>query len=181
MTNLLRHSWMAQVQEITTTDDDGSDPGMLYRMGEALLNTTVSVLMEHGLAVPGRRFVYPGTIPADCELLAVLFTGWTSDAYSPPIGMVSCADYLWVAGFSVVIVRCTPALPTQKGKPPTAEMMSRAAMIASRDAEALTDVVAAVGEHGGGVSVVTGPPSGGMQTVELDIQLPYGGSTIPGR
>jgi hypothetical protein len=142
----------------------------LYETALVLLADVVSCLQQQGLSPPGRQVVYMGTIPADCEQVAVVFGGYIPEPAFD--GMTFCSNYRWAGTFSVIITRCTPALPGKNGVAPSAALMNAAAEIASKDAEALVCLVDTVGEHGGDVAINTAAPSGGMQTVSVDIRLP---------
>ncbi|HEX8321640.1 hypothetical protein [Longimicrobium sp.] len=143
-------------------------PSTLSSMGEALLEIVKAAALAKGTPLPARQSVYMAPIPADCEQVAVLFTGWnpTPAADGPTI----CKPWRWMGSYSVIITRCTPAV--QKGKtPPSMEMMIEAARLASSDAEILLEAVNRLDEIGSDISVVTNAPSGGFQTVELNVQL----------
>jgi hypothetical protein len=148
----------------------------LSDMGEALLEIVRSAAVECGVTLPARQSVYMAPIPADCEQVAVLFSGW--DPSPAPSAPIVCRPFRWMAGYSVIITRCTPAVPNPKAKqaPVTAERMVEAARLASKDAEVMLAVVNRLGEVGSDLSVVTQPPSGGLQTVELNVQLMSVGS-----
>lgn len=145
----------------------------LYEMAESLLGTTEQALLKRRLTIPARKVIYMGTIPADCEQLAVVFSTWTP---TPPIeGLTVCLNYRWLGAFTVLITRGCVPMVSKSGSPPSAASMSDAALVASNDANALLDVVASIGEHGGDVSVSTGAPQGGLQSTVLQIDLPIGG------
>lgn len=148
----------------------------LYGMAESLLGLVVSTFNAEGVTPPSRQVVYMSPIPADCEQVAVLFSGW--DPYPSPEGPQSCVRFRWLANFSVIVTRCTPAIVKNAGgmRPtaPSVDMMKAAAKIASDDAECLLTAVLGLDEVGG-VGIITGPPSGGLQTVELNLQIPAGG------
>jgi hypothetical protein len=127
-----------------------------------------------GVPLPGRQSVYMAPIPADCEQVAVLFTGW--NLTPPPEGPVVCLPGRWMGSYSAIITRCTPAMPQQtRGRAattaPEPAKMTEAARMASRDAEVFLETLTRLDEIGAEVSIVTNPPSGGFQTVELNVQL----------
>jgi hypothetical protein len=142
----------------------------LYDIAGALMDITKQALTENGLPIPNRQVIYVGSIPADCEQLAVVFDSWNPAPAQE--GMVVCQTYRWGAAFTILITRkCAPVLTSGKTIPSAADM-GGAAKVASDDAEALLDVVANVGEHDGSVSVTLGPPSGGLQSSILEITVP---------
>lgn len=144
-------------------------PATLADMGEMLLDLMRAAAVATGTTLPGRQSVYMAPIPADCEQVAVLFTGWNPTP--PPEGPTICKPWRWMASYSVIVTRCTPAIPP-KGKPyPDTDRMIEAARLASADAEVCLEVLRRLDEIGGDVSVVTNAPSGGFQTVELNVQL----------
>lgn len=148
----------------------------LFGMASRLLALVESTFLSDGMTLPERRVVYPAPIPADCEQVAVLFTGWAT--FPGADGPEQCINMRWLADLSVIITRCTPALPkaTRGGStasPPDPQKMKDAAKIASDDAEGLLHVLQGVGEAGA-VSLTTGAPQGGLQTVELNLQVPVG-------
>lgn len=166
----------APLTEGSISDSDGQPVDTLSEMGEALLEIVRASAVTKGVTLPARQSVYMAPIPADCEQAAVLFSGWNPTP--APDGPTVCAEFRWMAGYSVIITRCTPAvLRGPKGKQVVPmEMMTEAARIASADAEIMLEVVRRLGEIGPDVSVVAQPPSGGLQTVELNIQLLPAGS-----
>lgn len=100
----------------------------------------------------------------------MLFNGWT---LYPDAGELTtnCLFSTWLAGFSVIISRCTPAVSKSTKNPiPTPEKMGEAAKLASDDAELFRDLVPALS---GFMSpqIVVQAPSGGFQTVELSLSL----------
>lgn len=143
----------------------------LVLMGQDLMARVLSCFTDQGVAPPERQVVYMAPIPADCEQVAVLFSGWTP----LPLwdGLAHCDLYRWVANFSIIITRCTPAIGAKSGKvAPVPDVMLAAAEIASADAEVLLCTVASIGEIGPEIEVLTPAPQGGMQTVELTVQVP---------
>lgn len=148
----------------------------LVLMGQDIMQRALSCFTAQGVVPPNRQVVYMAPIPADCEQIAVLFSGWTPMPFLE--GLTHCDTYRWIANFSVVITRCTPAIAVGKMNKtaPTPEQMLKAAEIASADAEVLLCLVAAIDEVGPELEILTPAPQGGMQTVELTLQVPaYGG------
>lgn len=155
-------------------------PETLEEMGHALLDLIVAAALAKGVALPGRQSVYMAPIPADCEQVAVLFSGWnpTPAVDSPTI----CKPWRWIAGYSAIITRCTPAI-LGKGKEAalrhvTVAQLNAASAIASTDSEVFLEVMNRLGEVGGDVNIVANPPSGGFQTVELNVPLISGSSFL---
>jgi hypothetical protein len=147
------------------------DTRTLVLMAQDLMTRTLSCFTGKGVVPPTRQVIYMAPIPADCEQVAVMFSGWTP--MPPWVDLTHCDIYRWVANFSVIITRCTPANWTKGGKVlPDPEQMLRAAEIASADAEVLLCLVASVDEIGPAVQILTPSPQGGMQTVELTIEIP---------
>ena len=150
-----------------------ADRDTLYAMGTRLLTLVQNVLVGRGLSVPGRSVVYMAPIPADCEQVAVLYSGWNP---TPGVeGPMTCESFRWMGEFSVIITRCTPALPgnTVKTATPSVEKMNKAADMASQDAEAMLEVLQHLGEFAN-PSVVVQSPMGGLQTVEFNVSIPAG-------
>lgn len=127
-----------------------------------------------GLDLPTRQFVYPTTVPADCEQVVVVIGGW---GLSPvPSGMTDCLTAKWVGQFGVGITRCTPAIPSKNIPTPSVAKMNEAAQISSDDAELLLQLVSVLGEMGPETAVLTQEPEGGFQSVTLTVSLPaFGG------
>jgi hypothetical protein len=153
-------------------------PETLDEMGHALLDIVVAAALAKGITLPGRQAVYTAPIPADCEQVAVLFTGWTPTP--PPDGPTICKPWRWIANYSVIITRCSPAVPG-KGKAQhtvTVDQLNASAKMASDDAEVFLEAMNRLNEVGYDVSVVTNSPSGGFQTVELNVPLISGGSFL---
>jgi hypothetical protein len=148
----------------------------LDEMGNRLLDRVAKAAVGKGVDLPPRQVYYMAPIPADCEQVAALFTGWTPTPAQD--GPTVCQPWRWLANWSVIITRCTPAIPG-KGRGlhtvPVSKMKA-AAVMASRDAEILKEVVNSLDEIGADTSVVTNAPSGGYQTVELNVPLLSGGS-----
>ena len=98
---------MYSMTGVVTPPSEGST---LYDMGRRLLELTVDIMHGAGAIVPERQLVYMAPIPADCEQVAVLFSGWTP--YPQQEGPSSCSSYQRLAGFSVIITRKSPAVQT---------------------------------------------------------------------
>lgn len=163
-------------------------PETLEEMGSALLETIRSSAVAKGVVLPSRQGVYMAPIPADCEQVVVLFTGWNPTPAGDTTGTVICKPWRWLAPMSAIITRCTPAIPgktaklsgQQQGalKLVTPDQLNAAAKIASDDAEVFLEVLNRMGEIGGDTSIVANPPQGGYQTVELNISLVSGSSFL---
>ena len=150
------------------------DPRTLLLMAQDLMSRLQSCFMSQGVVAPERQVIYTSPIPADCEQVAVLFSGWS--ALPPWDTLTNCDSFRWIGNFSVIITRCTPAIGTKGGKvPPTPELMTKAAEIASQDAEVLLCLVSSLGEIGSDLQINTPSPQGGLQTVELVVQVPAAG------
>lgn len=148
----------------------------LYGMAERLLELVKGCFRDEGVELPPREVIYTSPIPADCEQVAVLFSGW--DTYPGVDGPTQCFNLRWLADFSVIVTRKTPAMPKvarggTTAAAPDPEKMMAAAKVSSDDAEALLRVVQTVDEVSS-VSLITGSPQGGLQTVELNLQVPVG-------
>ena len=146
----------------------------LFLMAENLLERVNACALQHGVVLPSRQVIYTSPIPADCEQVAILFDGWMADQTWDIT--IHCNAFRWMGGFSVVITRCTPAVPSKKGAAPTVDQMRSAALLASRDADVLTCVVTSLDEIGPEMQIVTQAPNGGYQTTELDVRIPAFGS-----
>ena len=150
----------------------------LAGMGAALLDMVRASAAQLLIDLPTRQMVYMAPIPADCEQVGVLFSGWNiwPVQITPS---VPTRQMRWMAGFSVIITRTSPAVANgktglKKAVPPDA--MIAASNIASADAEVLLGVVNRLSEIGPDVSVVAHAPQGTLQTVELNVQLLSTGS-----
>jgi hypothetical protein len=156
-------------------------PETLDEMGHALLDIVRQAAVAKGVTLPARQMVYPAPIPADCEQVAVLFTGWNVTPIQDG-GTTICKPWRWIAPYSVIITRCTPAImgkgPNRALKHVTTEQMDAAAKLASDDTEVLLETMNRLGEVGSDVSLVANAPSGGYQTVELNVPLISGGSFL---
>lgn len=144
----------------------------LYDMAQILLNRTRQAFESRGVLLPGRQLIYLSPIPADCEQLAVLISGW---APNPPWeGITNCQSVKWCGVFDVVLTRNTPALP-KGNKAPTVEQMNRAAQIGSEDAECLLQMVQGMAEIGDDFQLEMQAPQGAYQTSGVHLILPaYG-------
>ncbi|MGV1079720.1 MAG: hypothetical protein ACOYD1_07690 [Candidatus Nanopelagicales bacterium] len=150
----------------------GGSDSTLYGMATHLLGLVESVYQSEGVGLPERRVLYMSPIPADCEQVAVLFTGWSP--YPTFDGPVSCQRYRWMGDFSVIVTRCTPAMAKgTKNLTPPAEKMSDAALLASTDAEMMLKVLEHIEEFAT-PQVIVQSPTGGLQTTELNVQIPAG-------
>lgn len=144
----------------------------LYGMGQLLLTRVLGCFTQQGITPPDKQLVYLSPIPADCDQVAVLFSGTTP---MPPLfGLVMCAPFRWAGQFSIIIVRKSCAVPNKRGEPPTAELMSQAARVASDDAEVLL-ALAGTFTEAGGLDLLVHPVTGGYQAVVLDVTLPMAG------
>jgi hypothetical protein len=151
------------------------DPRTLLLMAQDLMVRLQSCFLSQGVVPPDRSVIFMSPIPADCEQVAVLFAGWSP--LPPWDTLTNCDSFRWIANFSVIITRCTPAISTRSGKAaPTPDLMLQAAQIASTDAEVLLCLVSTLGEIGADLNLVTMAPLGGMQTVELTVSLPAAGA-----
>jgi len=147
----------------------------LYSMADRLLELVKSNFLAAAVSLPEREVIYMSPIPADCEQVAVLFSGW--NPYPMSDGPQVCAGYRWLADFSVIVTRCTPAIAPKtatKNLTPAAEKMHEAAQMASRDSEILLSVLQDLSEFAN-PAVLVQSPVGGLQTTELDVQIPIGG------
>ncbi len=159
---------LAQLNAVVFPDD-------LFGMAEELMARMESCFLAKGLDLPGRKLIYMSPIVQDCEQAAVVFSGWTPNP--PWENTITCDNFRWMAGFSCLVTRCTPALPSKDGKiPPSMAKVREAAKIASADAEAMLCVVSTLGEIGPELQVITHAPLGGLQTVELIVTLPAAGA-----
>jgi hypothetical protein len=146
----------------------------LYDMAQIVLERTKQCFTEAGLSLPARQVIYMSPIPADCEQLAVLFSGWTPDHSWD--NTAHCNSFRWLAGFNVAVTRCTPAMPDKRGNAPSALQMNAAAKMASDDAEAFICVVRSLDEIASDLSINTSSPQGGFQTTELNVSFPSFGA-----
>lgn len=160
-------------------------PETLEEMAHALLELIRAAALAKGITLPARQGVYMAPIPADCEQVIVLVTGWNPTPAGDTTGTVICKPWRWLAPMSVIITRCTPAIPGKTSKIAgqqaalkmvTPDQLNAAAKLASDDAEVCLEAVNRLGEIGGDTSIVANPPSGGFQTVELNVSLVSGGS-----
>jgi len=161
---------------VVEASEPGSNTGQtLYEMAYRLMNLVQANFTCAGIPLPERAVIYPSPIPADCEQVAVLFTGWTP--YPQSDGPQVCEGFRWMGDFSVIITRCTPAMVPKtatKSLTPAPEKMHEAALMASQDAEILLAVLHDLGEFAS-PSVTVQSPVGGLQTTEMDVQIPVGG------
>lgn len=146
----------------------------LMEMAQEILARVRQLAVQMGLTLPTRQFVHLAAVPVDCEQVAVLIGGWTPQpAWS---GLEACQNFRWCGQFAVLVSRCTPAIPNNRGDPPTVEKMNRAAVIASDDAELLLQLVGGLGEVGGDLLLNTPEAEGGFQTTVLNVTVPqFGG------
>lgn len=147
----------------------------LYQMAEQLLARLKQAAYELGTVLPDRDLIYMSPVPADCAQIAVLISGW-SPAPQWDVS-TSCQNFRWFGQFSVVITRCTPAIPPRGSKAgPAVDSMHRAAQIASDDAEVLVALVRGLGEIGADFALETAAPEGGLQSTVMNVQVPaFGG------
>jgi hypothetical protein len=148
----------------------------LEEMGTRLLERVAEAAVGKGIQLPPRQVYYMSPIPADCEQVAALFSNWTPTPGQD--GPTICQPWRWMANWSVIITRCTPAMPG-KGRglhTVPAEKMMAAGKLASDDTEVLLAVVNSLDEIGADTTVVANAPSGGYQTVELNVPLIMGSS-----
>lgn len=147
----------------------------LYGMAQTLLERTRQASFERGITLPERQIIYMSPIPADCDQVAVLMSGWVPTPTWE--GTTQCQNFRWVGQFSITITRSTPAMPSNRGKAaPTSDAMNRAAKIASDDAEVLLTVVRGLSEIGQDFALETAPPEGGLQSTVMVLQLPAFGA-----
>lgn len=144
----------------------------LFGMAKEILAVAEQSLLQLGLPLPARRFVYPSPVAVDCEQLAVVFSGWS---VQPPLTeSTSCSAFRWFGMFGVGISRPTPALQGSRSAP-TVDAMEAAALLSSNDAEALLLVAAGFVELAD-ISLQTPAPEGGYQTTSLSVMVPaFGG------
>lgn len=146
----------------------------LMTMATEILARLNQIAAGAGVELPTRQFVYPTSVPADCEQVVVVIGGW---GLSPvPSGLTDCLTAKWVGQFGVGITRCSPAVPTRTEPIPPVAKMSAAAQIAADDAELLLQLVSVLGEMGPDTAVLTQEPEGAYQSVTLTVSLPaFGG------
>lgn len=141
----------------------------LYSMAQEILTRLNQVAAGAGVDLPSRQFVYPTTVPADCEQVVVVIGGWSLAPV--PSGFQDCLNAKWVGQFGVGITRCSPAIPSKNIPVPSVAKMNEAAAQSSDDAELLLMLVAGLGEMGPDTLVVTQEPEGGFQAVTLTVSL----------
>lgn len=142
----------------------------LETMCRDLLAMVEQVALGQGVALPERRLIYMAPAVVDCPQVAVMMGGWTPEPQWE--GVAVCQPARWVAQLGVAITRVTPAKPGAAGDLPKPSAMTAAAVIASRDAEVLLEVVGGLGEIAGDVTIETPAPEGGLQTVTLAVRVP---------
>lgn len=147
----------------------------LMTMAQEVLVRLRNSAAERGVTLPVRQFIYPTSVPIDCEQVAVMFGGWVGDPLE--VGMTACLRFRWCAQIGVAIGRCTPAMPSRGStSAPPVERMNAAAQMASDDAELLIHLVSTFGEIGSDLILTTPEPDGGFQAVMLQVTLPaFGG------
>jgi hypothetical protein len=146
----------------------------LMTMGTEILARLRTMAAGAGVDLPTRQFVYPTTVPADCEQVVVVIGGWSLQPVAS--GLQDCINAKWVGQFGVGITRCTPAIPSRNIPVPPVEKMNEAAQLASDDAELLLALVSVLGEMAPDTAVLTQEPEGGFQSVTLSVALPaFGG------
>jgi hypothetical protein len=167
-------------------------PETLEEMAQALLELLRGAAVNRGITLPARQGIYMAPIPADCEQAIVLFTGWNPTPLGDTTTTTICKPWRWLAPMSVIITRCTPAIPPAASsraaklteRQPAAlstvstSQLSAAAKISSDDAEVLLEVVNRLGEIGADTTLAANPPSGAYQTVELNVSLVSGSSFL---
>lgn len=149
-------------------------PDGLFEMAEAVLGRLRSVAVGAGVQLPVKQVIYPSQVPVDCDQVSVLLQGWAPHVQAGVF--MSCQTFKWAAILQVAITRCSPGGPDKRGKLPTAEAMTDAARIASKDATLLQNLVATFEEIGPEITLLVQPPDGGFQTVELTVTLTAFGS-----
>jgi hypothetical protein len=125
-----------------------------------------------GVTLPARQMVYPAPIPADCEQVAVLFTGWNVTPIQD-----GRHDHLPALALDRALLGdhhpLHPGDPRQGPEPgPEArrtEPDGRGGQDRQRRLRGLLEAMNRLGEVGSDVSLVANPPSGGYQTVELNV------------
>jgi hypothetical protein len=148
------------------------DTNTLYGIATDLLSRMTACALSVGVTLPGRQFVYPSQMVADCPQVAVTFSGWELTPPAMTLGTMSCINARWMANLSVSILRESPALPSKRGVAPSVDQLNASAWIASQDAEVLLALVQTYSEIGVTLTLLSGEPTGGFQMVELNIQIP---------
>lgn len=140
-----------------------------FTLAETLLGLVHTSAVSLGIVLPTREFISLSPVVADCAMVAVLIEGIYPN---PPLGdqLMQCFQFSWVARFGIVIIRETCAIPQGRSTRPTPESITEAARIASDDMEVMRGVVELVPEAGA-LEINAKPPAGGMQSVELLINL----------
>lgn len=147
----------------------------LYGMAEEILRKLNAAAAQMQVTLPTRQLIYMAPTPVDCPQVSVMMGGWAPAALWE--GFVSCQTFKWAGIFSIVITRKTPAVPKGIGnKVPEPALMREAAMISSADADVLVALVQSFEEIGPEMTLATGAPEGGLQSVELNVQLTAYGS-----
>jgi hypothetical protein len=147
----------------------------LMTMAQQILVQLAGVARSAGAELPTRQIVYMTPMPADCAQVGVLFSGWEMENNSGD--MITCQTARWVGRFTILITRNSPAIPPQTSPPtpPTAEQMTKAAQIASDDAELLISLLQTFTEMAS-ATIDTPSTEGGLQSVVATVLLPaFGG------
>ncbi len=166
---------MAKINPISSypVSDDALYLGDLL---QRLLDRTVEIFEANGVPLPTRRFWCLGQATEDCEQVAVVYQQTT-------LGLPGAQQQeplpCNATRFFTVQLQVTRNYPIGlNGNPPTATQIQESSRWGASDATILIDNLqeynrTPLGTPGGGVlaTVAVAPPSGGVQTTTLTLQL----------
>lgn len=165
---------MGKTNPDLTANAYGRSFNNLYAMAEELMTRVTDAAARLAVSLPSRKVIYMSPVPVDCAQVTVCIIGWIPTHHSD--GYINCQTFKWAGHFSVIITRVTCAVPGRDGQAPKAELMKQAAEQASDDADVMVALVQGLEEIGPEISLITGAPEGGFQSVELSITVPaFGG------
>lgn len=154
---------------------------------EAALTAIVDVAAVNDVELPARQIIYVGTVPKDCEQVAVSVSNYGFGRPGDPMPGVS-ADQCWLPGAVTItaeITRCVPE--TNQVRPmgryatgmvdlPTGTAMEDHARTVMRDMMILLEAGNVASNYpypgaGSEASVLVANPEGGYQSVFLSLTL----------
>lgn len=165
---------MATDAEYNAIDTDAKN---VVNLLQGLLDRVVNTFESYSVPLPGRRYWTVGQEAVDCEQLVVIL----SQVYlGPPGDQASTPQRCHVPRTAVMTVSLSREIPSvgQNGRPPTAEVIQKAARISAVDAWVMMSSINELDqwEAGGyGLGVIAtadvAAPEGGFQTVNMQITM----------
>lgn len=156
-------------QILSPCSEEQLDPQAVPRALEEMLRRVVEAYTTAGVELPQRRLWSVGAVTEECSQLAVML----ADLQPEPSELSPTCDTVMRATITVSVTRCVPVASNRNGdRPPTPQQLKDSGTLLGTDAYLLSKIACQLdlyGMGGLGTEVTVEDPTGGMQTITLQI------------